>query len=83
MDFVKNGASISFEKDSVNFRIDSEALIKSIAYIDELIQFLQDQQEANMDNGAYDQIEMLSTASVTLRAFWCEHFGEDDNAQNA
>lgn len=73
-----NGTSISFKENGVDFCINSEDLVKSIACIEELIQFLQECQEANRNNGAYDQIEKLLTASVTLRAFWCEHFGKDE-----
>ena len=62
--------------DKVEFTIDSEELIRSIALLEEMKEFCGDHKN---EEGAAHTIEALTVAIEVMKAFYCEKFPEEDD----
>lgn len=70
---------IEFKGDSVNITIDQDDLEKAIAYMIDLLEYIQKNPKLAGEKAVY-HIDNVRTAIETMKAFWCENFGkEKDN----
>ena len=66
---------IEFKGDSVNITVDSDELEKAIAYMIDLLEYMQNNPELTGEKAVY-HIDNVMVAIEVMKAFWCEHFGE-------
>lgn len=68
---------IEFKGDSVNITVDSDELEKAIAYMIDLLEYMQNNPELTGEKAVY-HIDNVMVAIEVMKAFWCEHFVEVD-----
>lgn len=67
---------IEFNGNSVNITIDSDELEKAIAYMIDLLEYMQGNPELTGEKAVY-HIDNIRVAIETMKAFWLEHFDEE------
>lgn len=69
---------IDIKDGMVTFTINSTDIEKSIALLADMKDFCEEQNE----EGTKETCEALTVAIETMKAFWCEYFGEEKDGQN-
>lgn len=72
---------IEIKDDGVNIAVDSEELEKSIAYMTDLLEYMQTNPAVEGEEAVW-HLDNIRVAIETMKAFWCEHFGEEKDGQN-
>lgn len=67
---------IEIKDDAVNIAVDSEELEKSIAYMTDLLEYMQMNPDIKGENAVW-HFDNIRVAIETMQAFWFEHFGEE------
>lgn len=67
---------VTEKNERVEFIIDSEDLIKSIALLEDMRDFCKEQEE--ISEGKKETTDALTVAVETMQAFWLEHFSEEE-----
>ena len=67
---------IDIGKDIVTISVDTTDVEKSIALLTDMLEFCQKQDIET--EGKKETAAALTTAIETMKAFWCEHFSEED-----
>lgn len=68
---------IDIKDDAVNIAVDSEELEKSIAYMTDLLEYMQMNPDVKGEEAVW-HLDNIRVAIETMKAFWCEHFGEEN-----
>lgn len=72
---------IEFKGDSVNITVDSGELEKAIAYMIDLLEYMQMNPDIKGEEAVW-HLDNIRVAIETMKAFWCEHFGEEQDGKN-
>lgn len=68
---------IEINADTVTITNSAEDIEKSIALLSDMRDFCKEQNE----EGTKETTEALTVAIETMQAFWCEHFGDEENEE--
>lgn len=72
---------IEFKGDSVNITVDSGELEKAIAYMIDLLEYMQMNPDIKGEEAVW-HLDNIRVAIETMKAFWYEHFGEEQDGKN-
>ena len=67
---------ITVSEDVVQIDIEENDLIEAVATVKDLLEYLED---TEINETQQRLIRDLTTASETMEAFWCEHFGDTEH----